>query len=104
MERGDLPSSERDYRRALVVKRALGDQSGVGRLLSGLGEIFALQRDYAGAQDQFEQALAIARDHSDPEGQVLALEGLSRLYHRKEDPQKGDEYSNLAEEMRATLR
>ncbi len=104
MERGDLPSSERDYRRALVVKRALGDQTGVGRILGSLAEILALQKDFVGAQDQFEQALAIARNHSDPEGQVLALEGLSRLYHRKEDPQKGDEYSKLAEEMRATLR
>ncbi len=46
----------------------------------------------------------IARAHSVPEGQVLALEGLSRLYHQKEDPQKGDEYSKLAEELRATLR
>ena len=70
---GEIDRSIYHAERALPLKRALGDRTGIASLLSGLAACEAMRGDWATAHRHLTEALAIRRELGDALGTAAAL-------------------------------
>jgi predicted ATPase/DNA-binding CsgD family transcriptional regulator/DNA-binding XRE family transcriptional regulator/Tfp pilus assembly protein PilF len=81
-ERGDLPSAEAAYRRALALWTELDDPGGRVAGLNGLGRIAANRGDLAGAETSFAEAWSLTRARGDAHAEAGALLNLADVAAR----------------------
>jgi class 3 adenylate cyclase/tetratricopeptide (TPR) repeat protein len=73
---GRFEQAEECKGRALQTYRELGDRRAVGNLLNSLGETARLRGDYAAAFSHYQEALSIAREIGNRNGEILYLSNL----------------------------
>lgn len=77
---GDLAGAEHFYRRALEIRRELGERRGISVGLENLADIARdLHHDYAQAEQLYSEALAIARDLGQEALTAVGLGDLAEL-------------------------
>ena len=81
-EQGDYAEARSLFEEALVVRRELGDVSGVSAALNNLGQIALDQGDYTAATSFLEQALAINRERDNPTWRAYNLGNLGVIAYR----------------------
>jgi len=74
----------------LALAEALHDRELMGRILTRLGAVAALQGDASDAQTLLERGLALSREASDPRDVVFALVELGRTFVLLEDLERAE--------------
>jgi tetratricopeptide (TPR) repeat protein len=69
-------------RQAIAVMEELGQPEGIGRALTGMGEICRLQGNYEEAASYYERALQMLRDINDKPGVAALLTNLGYVERR----------------------
>jgi tetratricopeptide (TPR) repeat protein len=59
---GDFAAAIRLYRQSLNTARAIHDQAGIGRALSNIGSLYAMQGNFTAALQNIEDAMKTAQD------------------------------------------
>jgi predicted ATPase/DNA-binding SARP family transcriptional activator len=67
------------YTECLELRRALGDEAGVGATLNNLASVALNREDYESAQNLYRESLAISRAAGDDEGVASALCNLGEI-------------------------
>jgi predicted ATPase/DNA-binding SARP family transcriptional activator len=76
---GEYDQAASLHQESLVIRREVGDKTGIGDSLNGLGMIAWSRGDYRTAHDYYEQALAAQREADYKLGMASVLVNLSRL-------------------------
>ncbi len=88
---GDFTSAHRSHTEAIAIYRDLGDKGGQAEVLNNIGDLMNLSTN-AAACDQYEQALALAREVGLQLEQARALAGMGRCLISRGRDQDGVEY------------
>lgn len=75
--RGRVDEAEKQYQRALTLRRSAGDECGVSDTLLNLGNIVLGRSDWLKADQLYRQSLEIRRSIGDNYGVALALSNLA---------------------------
>lgn len=74
--RSDFTAARRLYRESLVLRRELGDRTGIAASLNGLGHLSLTQGDFTEAQRVFGENLALASELANPQLRAACLMNL----------------------------
>jgi tetratricopeptide (TPR) repeat protein len=78
-QQGDYETARSLYEQILAIKRALGNDLGIGNSLHDLGIVAYAQGEYETARSLFEESLAIRRDLGNRLGVAASLEAVAAL-------------------------
>jgi non-specific serine/threonine protein kinase len=81
--RGDYAHATAPHEKCLVLRRALGDRSGIAHALGTLGNVAHSQGDYGRATTIYEECLAIRRALGDRQGIASALGNLGAVAYQQ---------------------
>jgi len=82
---GNYPASRTLIEESLVIRRQLGDRTGVAASLNTLGNVAIEQGDYDAARTRHEESLAIARELGDQGGIANSLLNLGVVADKQND-------------------
>jgi predicted ATPase/class 3 adenylate cyclase/Tfp pilus assembly protein PilF len=82
---GDSTAARVLFEESLVIRRELGEKSGIATCLLNLGSVAFVQGDYAGARSLYEQSLMIARELGNKVGIAVSLNNLGNVAHGQGD-------------------
>ncbi len=77
--RDDVGGATADLNESLDIYRELGDQRGTGQVLTQLGQLAVLDRNFAAAHKYYDEGLALSRKTDDVRSIVVALRSLGQL-------------------------
>ncbi len=102
IEVGDWPGAESNLNRALELYTAVGDRTGMGKVLTSLGGLYLRQGEMDQAVARYEASLELCRELKDPEVENQILNGLGVMHWQLEDIPRAKEYLekslNIAEQ------
>ncbi len=100
---GELDKAEAQFRRALDIRRALGERCGTAAALNSLGEVQARRGETRQALQTFEEALGIQREIGDRYGEGVALNNLGAAWAALGEAGRARELLQEALALRRTL-
>jgi tetratricopeptide (TPR) repeat protein len=85
LRQGDYAAARALFEDALVILRALDNQTGIASSLNNLGNVAHYEGDYSAARVFHTQSLAIRRELGDPWGIAASLNNLGNVAHEQGD-------------------
>ena len=92
--RGEYAKAEEYQRKALAIRKEIGDSEGEATSYGYLGSVSKSLGEYGKAEEYQKKALAIRKEIGDREGEAACYGNLGTVYHSRGEYAKAEEYLN----------
>lgn len=100
---GQLEQAHRYYTELVAIDEASGNKQSLAVSLFNLGHVNATLKDYAAAEDNFQQSLALSRELSDDSGTAFTLKAMGVNAQAQSDFNLAQSYLEEALRLFATV-
>ena len=100
---GEYVKAEEYHKKALQIKREIGDKHGESACYINLGNVFTSFGEYVKAEEYYQKALQIKREIGDKDGESTCYINLGTVFKHRGENVKAEEYHQKALQIKIEI-